>query len=179
MNHPTSSDKSCHLIPPVLRLKSVVHFDPLISGVALCAQKAGQGVCRQRSPATGFKKPATSSRPSLILFLFFSLISLLLSLSEKKKALWIKGFQGVSPATGSATGQQPGRQHGLPFRMEAPSGGLLPRSAHESRPAKLSLLPMARCRKRLAPNPAVCRTWQRCGDWKTLSSPRCCCSLSR
>jgi hypothetical protein len=65
----------------------VVHFDPLISGVALCAQKAGQGVCRQRSPATGFKKPATSSCPALILFLFFSLISLLLSLSEKKKAL--------------------------------------------------------------------------------------------
>ena len=175
MNHSTSSDKSCHLIPPVLRLKSVVHFDPLISGVALC-EKAGQGVCRQRSPATGFKKPATSSRPSLILFLFFSLISLLLSLSEKKKALWIKGFQGVSPATGSATGQQPGRQHGLPFKTEAPSGGLLPRSAHESRPAKLSLLPLARCRKRLVPSPAVCRTWQRCGGWKTLSSPRCCCS---
>jgi hypothetical protein len=87
LNRPTSSDKSCHLIPPVLRLKSVVHFDPLISGVALCAQKAGQGGCRQRSPATGFKKPATSSCPSLILFLFFSLISLLLSLSEKKKAL--------------------------------------------------------------------------------------------
>ena len=82
-----SSDKSCHLIPPVLRLKSVGHFDPLISGVALCAQKAGQGVCRQRSPATGFKKPATSSCPALILFLFFSLISLLLSLSEKNKAL--------------------------------------------------------------------------------------------
>ena len=72
LNHPTSSDKSCHLIPPVLRLKSVVHFDPLISGVALCAQKAGQGVCRQRSPATGFEKPATSSCPSLILFLFLS-----------------------------------------------------------------------------------------------------------
>ena len=41
---------------------------------------------------------------NLILFLFFSLISLLLSLSEKEKALWIKGFQVVSPATGSATG---------------------------------------------------------------------------
>jgi hypothetical protein len=72
LNHPTSSDKSCHLIPPVLRLKSVGHFDPLISGVAMCAQKAGQGVCRQRSPATGFKKPRTSSYPALFfVFAFF------------------------------------------------------------------------------------------------------------
>jgi hypothetical protein len=87
LNQTTSSDQIGRLILSVLRLKSVVHFDPLISSVALCAQKAGQGVCRQRSPATGFKKPATSSCPALILFLFFSLISLLLSLSEKKKAL--------------------------------------------------------------------------------------------
>lgn len=54
--------------------------------------------------------------------------------------------------------------------------GLLPQSAHENRPANQSRLPIARCWKQLAPNLAVCRTWQRFGDWRTVSSPRCCCS---
>jgi len=50
-------------------------------------EKARQGVCRQRSPATGFKKPRTLSYLALILFLLFSWISPLLSLSELLKPL--------------------------------------------------------------------------------------------
>ena len=63
------------------------------------------------------------------------------------------------------------------FRMEAPSGSVLPRSVLENRPKNLSLLLIARCRAvGFVPILAVCHTWQRYGDWRMVSSPQCCCS---
>jgi hypothetical protein len=91
LNRPTSSDKSCHLIPPVLRLKSVVHFDPLISGVTLCAQKAGQGVSATKS-GNGLQKTCnivlSCSYTIFILFFDFSVAFVV----REEKSLIDKGF---------------------------------------------------------------------------------------
>ena len=140
----------------------------------------------------GLQKTCKTPYLALYTILYFFLIFSVAFVAGEKKSPASKGLFGVlpgngvgngiatSPATGSATGLQLARQHGQFFRMEVPSVGILPRSAHENRPADLSLLPIARCRKvGCVPILAVCRTWQRYEDWKTMSIPQCCCSLSR
>ena len=92
MNHPTSSDKSCHLIPPVLRLKSVVHFDPLISGVALRVQNAGQGCVSATKSGNGLQKTCNIVLSvSYIIFILFFDFSVAFVVREGK-SLMDKGF---------------------------------------------------------------------------------------
>ena len=92
MNHPTSSDKSCHLIPPVLRLKSVVHFDPLISGIALGDAESRTGWVSATKSGNGLQKTCnivlSCSYTIFILFFDFSVAFVV----REEKSLIDKGF---------------------------------------------------------------------------------------
>ena len=92
LNHPTSSDKSCHLIPPVLRLKSVVHFDPLISGIALCDAESRTGCVSATKSGNGLQKTCnialSVSYTIFILFFDFSVAFVV----REEKSLIDKGF---------------------------------------------------------------------------------------
>ena len=66
-------------------------------------EKARQGVCRQRSPATGFKKPQNHLCLAVWLQFIFSFIFLLLWLLIGEKARNYGAFPGNQPGNGSAT----------------------------------------------------------------------------